>query len=151
MFFSVHRDSVLKQNICSAISSDGIKWIVEQGIRVNFGDAGCRFVVNNPSVLQINGIWTMYFRGSNNLPIKDKIFQAVSDDTLNWKIIGPVLKPDPFNLKERHEVAHPFVMKTNQGVFRMYYTGCGGTILDHFAFYYYELQYKEKGITVLYD
>jgi predicted GH43/DUF377 family glycosyl hydrolase len=151
MFFSVYRDSVYKQNICSAVSKDGMKWIVEPGIRLDYGMEGCRFVVNNPSVIRIDGIWTMYFRGSNNLPIKDKIFRAISEDSLNWKITGPVIKPDPNNLKERHEVAHPFVFRSTDGKYRMYYTGCGGTILDRFAFKYYVMQYEQKGITVLYD
>lgn len=151
MFFSVHRGSIYNQNICSAISHNGIEWVVEEGVRINFGAPGCRMVVNNPSVIQINNTWVMYFRGSNNLPIRDKIFKAISSDSLEWKIEGKVLSPDPWNLKERHELAHPFVFRSIDGVYRMFYTGSGGTIFDRFAYQYYENQYKEKGIVVIYD
>ncbi len=151
MYFSVYRDSVYKQNICSARSFDGLSWDIEPGIRINYGAKGCRFVANNPSVIQINNVWNMYFRGSNNMPIKDKIFRAVSKDTLNWEFVGPVLAPNPFNLKERHEVAHPYVYKTRDGLFRMFYTGCGGTILDRFAFQYYENHYRQNKIPVIYN
>jgi len=151
MFFSVYRESVYKQNICSARSKDGLRWEIEPGVRVNFGSNGCRFVTNNPSVIQIDGLWNMYFRGSNNMPIKDKIFRAISKDSMDWEIKGPVLTPNPLNLKERHEVAHPYVYKTQDGFFRMYYTGCGGTILDRFAFQYYENHYRQNKIPVIYD
>ncbi len=151
MFFSVHRGSIYKQNICSAVSSDGFQWDVEPGIRIDYGFPGCRYIANNPSVIKMGNIWTMYFRGSNNLPIKDKIFRATSDDTMHWNIQGVVIKPDPLNRKERHEVAHPFVFQTGNGILRMYYTGCGGTILDRFAYRYYVDHYKQQGITVLYD
>lgn len=151
MYFSVYRGSIFKQNICSATSIDGLHWRIEPGIRLNFGSEGCRLIVNNPSVIKINGLWNMFFRGSNNMPIKDKIFRAVSDDSLEWNIIEPVISPNPYNLKERHEVAHPFVFKTNEGIYRMFYTGCGGTILDRFAYKYYEEQYKKMGISILYD
>ena len=151
MLFSVYRDEVWKQNICSAISTDGLNWIVEPGIRINFGSKGCRFVVNNPSVIHIDGRWNMFFRGSNNIPIKDKIFRAESDDGLNWHISGTVLAPNPECLKERHEVAHPFVFQTTEGLYRMYYTGCCGTIFDSFSYRYYENIYQDKGIEIIYD
>lgn len=151
MFFSVHRGSICNQNICSAVSHNGIEWVIDKGIRIDFGVPGCRMVVNNPSVIQTNNTWVMYFRGSNNLPIRDKIYRAISSDSLEWKIEGKVLSPDPWNLKERHELAHPFVFRSTDGIYRMFYTGCGGTILDRFAYQYYEKQYKEKGITVIYD
>lgn len=151
MFFSVYRGSIYNQNICSAVSHNGFEWVVDKGVRVDYGAPGCRMVVNNPSVIKIENSWAMYFRGSNNLPIRDKIYKAISPDSLEWKIEGEVLSPDPWNLKERHEIAHPFVFRSTDGIYRMFYTGCGGTILDRFAYQYYEKLYKEKGITVIYD
>ncbi len=151
MFFSVYRDGIWKQNICSALSKNGLDWKVEDGVRIDFGPAGYRFIANNPAVIEFAGKWRMYFRGSNNMPIKDKIFVAESSDGLLWVVQGVVLSPNPACYKEKQEVAHPFVFKTRDNLYRMFYTGCCGLILDSFSYRYYENIYREKGVDILYD
>jgi predicted GH43/DUF377 family glycosyl hydrolase len=151
MYFSSFLGADWKQNICSAVSQDGLNWSIEEGIRINFGPHGYRYIVNNPAVIQINGKWKMYFRGSNNMPIKDKIFHATSSDGLTWEVEGIALAPNSDCRKERHEVAHPFVFQTSEGFYRLYYTGCCGTILNSASYAWYENFYREMGIEILYD
>ena len=151
MYFSTFRGEDWKQNICSAVSEDGLNWAIEEGIRINYGPLGYRYIVNNPSVIQIDGRWNLYFRGSNNMPIKDKIFHATSEDGLTWEVKGIALAPKSDCRKERHEVAHPFVFQTSEGFYRMYYTGCCGTILNSSSYAWYDNSYREMGIDVIYD
>lgn len=69
--------------ILSAVSSDGINWKKEKGVRIGvkgkFFHYGC---VYNPFVMKNREGWRMYYRGGPNH--FDRIFTSFSNDGLVW-------------------------------------------------------------------
>ncbi|MBU0877939.1 MAG: hypothetical protein KKB61_18605 [Alphaproteobacteria bacterium] len=76
------------------------------------------------------------------MPLNSHIYFADSVDGINWKVRGPALKLRRWHPSERHGIGFPFVLKTNNDIFRMYYTGywgnwrCGETVKTYEASYF---------------
>lgn len=130
MYFTIFRQSDWYQEICSAVSIDGKDWQLDPGVRISHGQEGYCTIANNPSVIQLQGGYRMYFRGGDLLPLWNNIFAAVSTDGLQWEVEGISLEYKRHHRHERHAVAFPYVLPIENGRYRMYYTGYWGHILD---------------------
>ncbi len=119
----------IRQRILSAISFDGSTWQVEKGVRVDSESPGYSIIANNPSVVQEDNIFTMYFRGGDMITLYNNIYSARSEDGIHWKVSGMALPFDQKHRYERHSVGFPMVMRISAGLWRMYYTGYWGRFL----------------------
>jgi hypothetical protein len=146
MYFSSEKGSEWFQDIRSAISTDGLNWEIEQGIRISADQPGYRSVANNPTVIKVPGGWRIYFRGSDIAPLWSQIYSAFSPDGLDFNVEGIRLSYRRFGF-ERHGVAFPHVTKIPGGGFRMYYTGYWGLLFDHKVVAYYIERGKELGLS----
>jgi len=87
-------------NIVSAVSSDGLNWIAEPGIRLPEGH-----IYAMPSVIELlDGRWRMYYNSGG-------IRSAVSDDGLNFQAEG---------LRLATNLQGPTVTRLDDGRYRMY-------------------------------
>jgi predicted GH43/DUF377 family glycosyl hydrolase len=130
--------------IVSASSSDGRRWIPDPGIRIANNADGRRETANNPTVVHFGSGYRMWFRGSDMMPLNSHIYFADSIDGLEWIVKGLALRLRQWHPHERHGIGFPFVLKKNDSMFRMYYTGywgnwrCGDTVKN------YETSYLER-------
>ncbi|KAA3646357.1 MAG: hypothetical protein DWQ07_09060 [Chloroflexi bacterium] len=148
MYFTVYRQTEWFQEICSALSHDGIVWHMEAGVRIKMGGEGFRTIANNPSVIKTWDGYRMYFRGGNLLPIWNNIFTAFSNDGINWTIEGSALIFLRWHRYERHAVAFPYVLPIEDNKYRMYYTGYWGHLVDRPIIKHYEKLGKQQGISI---
>ncbi|MBT4482183.1 MAG: hypothetical protein HOC71_00730 [Candidatus Latescibacteria bacterium] len=146
MYFSARGKSVFYQNIQSAVSADGIRWEIEEGVRISPGEKGFKTLANNPCVIPFEKGWRMYFRGADRSPLGDTIFTAYSDDGFEWDIQGISIKCNQHRLVEKHEVAFPFVLPLRDGRYRMYYMGCCGNLFDRDYINYYKKMHVKEGL-----
>lgn len=105
----------------SAISSDGLNWMQEEGVRMKWAAF--------PSVIKLpDGRWRMYFQGSKEgSPSESGIMSAISQDGLNWT------KEDGFRIKKGQQgkydtenVAAPTVVELSGSTYLMVYRGSAG-------------------------
>ncbi len=96
------------KNIYSLISSDGLTWESENGIRISEG--------NMPAVVQLpDGRWRIYYNDCGSFG------SAISEDGLNFvKEGGYRLEPSGEGY-EAYGIRHPTVVKLDDGTYRMYY------------------------------
>ena len=137
MYFALIKYSEWHQDIRSAVSTNGIDWKIEDGIRIQTGPKGYIHVANNPCVIRQKNGWRMYFRGADLLPLWNNIFTAFSKDSLHWNVERMALQFRRWNRYERHAVAFPFVVPLPDGRYRMYYTGYWGNLFDFSTVRYY--------------
>ena len=109
MYYEYQEEGQLK-SIYSLISSDGLTWEPETGVRVS--DA------NMPSIVQLpDGRWRLYF----NAAAQGGFGSALSEDGLNF------IKEDGLRLTasgvghETYGIRHPSVIRLDDGMYRMYY------------------------------
>lgn len=119
-----------------ALSSDGIHWVKVAGKEyggsvLDVGEPGTidESGVENPSVLLIDGVYHMWYRGAYQAkyPYRSTICYATSKDGLVWKrfsanpIFSAVAKADYFDSRE---IGAPEV-HFDGSIFRMWYNGSG--------------------------
>lgn len=122
MYYSLEPEAPgFEGQVYSAVSSDGKKWVQEEGIRMK--------QATFPSVVQLpNGNWRMYFQGSASQDVSQKgVMSAISSDGLNWTI------EDGFRIKVGQEgehdtenVAAPTVARLDDDSYLMVYRGSAG-------------------------
>jgi hypothetical protein len=91
-------------NILSAVSTDGINFTVEAGVRFS------EFYAADPDIVQQGGAWWMY------IPMKDQLAALRSDDGLTFTPAGTVT-----------ESGMSSTVMLPDGSLRQYYCGPGGT------------------------
>ncbi len=111
--------------IISAISSDGLQFEIEPGIRVPQEDAKREsYAVYAPEVIRLaDASYRIYYSGWSD-EIRGGIFSASSRDGLNWiKDVGPLLDLDrPLDCRM---VSEPCVISLDDGRCRLYYEAEG--------------------------
>ena len=108
----------------SAVSSDGLIWTKEPGIRVGIGQyAG--WGVSSPEVVRLpDGTYRMYYTGHQTQNVYDnyRILSATSSDGINWtQELGIRINNDG-QYDSRYAYA-PDIIVLPDGTYRMYYTG----------------------------
>lgn len=113
--------------ILSALSSDGLRWRLESGVRVDIGPAGSAdqlgashfYIIGLP-----DGRLQMYYSGGSKEPFGDSILSAVSVDGLTWaKEPGVRLDLGPPGSFDERLLLQPSIVQLPDGRFRMYYAG----------------------------
>lgn len=121
-----------KMEIGVAVSMDGVHWskvegpsayssILESGRNPDDYDA---MFVGWPSVLEVNGLYRMYFHTYNALLKKYIIAIATSKDGLRWTKEGPVF--DGSNAEgafDNKGASRRHILRTTKGLYHMYYEG----------------------------
>ena len=105
-----------------AWSDDLVIWSKHGGANpIPVVDHGTSNHVNDPSVVNVNGTFYMYY---TEAPIaeEDEIHLATSDDGIVWQKRGVVINTGADNSWESDRVGRPSVLYEN-GVFRMWYDG----------------------------
>jgi len=129
------QDRFLNQRIFSAISSDGLSWTKEAGVRIDLGPAGAALdfaFTSSFAIIRLpNGMLRMYYTGgvigpdflSNSLRA---ILSAVSADGLKWfkePGVSIDLGPSEDSAPDSTNVCCPYILQLLDGRFRMYYAG----------------------------
>lgn len=127
LYFSVTEKGTT--HIRSAFSSDGINFLMDEGIRIESGVPGRMVAANNPHVVAMPNGLTMFFRGADRLALDNTLYSANSQDGLHWETSSMVLSPrmDRF---ERHGLGFPHMAHMHDGSFRLYYTAYWGRHLN---------------------
>jgi len=110
-----------QNHIISAISSDGLNFEIEPGVRIAQEDPEREsYAVYAAEVIRLaNGTYRMYYSGWSN-KIRGGIFSASSTDGLNWtKDAGPLLDRD--RSLDCLMVSEPCVIELDDGRCRLYY------------------------------
>jgi len=136
MFFCPSGQGIQQNKFLSAISSDGLNFVKEDGERYK-GEGNLEEKIQGPRIIPLDdGTYRMYFTATSNPDTKDetlRILSAKSDDGFNFvKEDGIRLDPnsEPF-VGER--VAHAWPIKTSDGKFQVFFSGAtanGGGILS---------------------
>jgi predicted GH43/DUF377 family glycosyl hydrolase len=110
--------------ILSAVSDDGITWVKEGGIRINYNATYPGPSI--PKVLRLpNGDYRMYYHAYNTPKIKTEILSAYSIDGLNW--IHEGIRLEGSGILDPLGALGPDVIELPDGSLRMFYTGTDGT------------------------
>jgi len=119
-----HRRQKNRIEIISAMSSDGLRWRVEAGVRIAEVNQGGRGMVYSPFVYRSDdGSWKMlYAQWSGFFKKKGRILAARSKDGLRWiKETEPVLSPGgPLDAEHCSE---PCLLRLSDGSWRLFYEG----------------------------
>lgn len=110
-------------NIVSAISSDGITFEKEDGVRIESG-TGYEAVVCDPTIVELpDGRIRMYYKGGDSIggPGESihKVFSAVSSDGLNFEKEGIII--DSEKTDDNGFASVPEAIKLPDGRVRIYY------------------------------
>lgn len=91
---------------------------------ITFGQKIKNIIWNDPSVIKEDGRYRMWLSGGTGVGINHvKIYQAISNDGLNWDIDpNPVLKPGSVGEWDDEKVETPSVIKVGF-TYHMYYSG----------------------------
>ena len=108
--------------ILSAVSSDGIKWQIEPGIRLDVGGIHASCQVYYPEVVAMSGGWRMYYRAGGYDSI---VASAFSRDGLEWEV-EPGERIGAEGEGGIKKVDGSEVMDLGGGEWRMYYGGYDG-------------------------
>ena len=118
-------------HIVSAISSDGLTFEEEPGIRIPQTTALESFAVYAAEVVGLGDAtpapWRMYYAGWTADPIRGRIFSATSLDGLAWtKDPEPNLEPAGSGVGafDAEKCSEPSVMQLPDGRYRIYYEAC---------------------------
>jgi predicted GH43/DUF377 family glycosyl hydrolase len=119
------RDQANNVDIVSLYSSDGLKWLIDPGIRIQHGNVGdIDTEAGEPDAyVGLNGKYYMAYTGRQTVvstnQLRHKIVFAVSDDSLVWTKLG-ISYSDSHNRNDF--AASADVIRTGDS-FIMYYTG----------------------------
>lgn len=98
----------MRQEVLSATSSDGIRWSIEEGIRIPCGKKYDRMMATVPDAVPLPSGVRIYYVGDNE-DYHSRILSAFSEDGLNFRKEG-------LRLQHRlHAVRDPEVLKTPDG------------------------------------
>ena len=117
-------DDVFIYNTCSAISADGLTWMIEAGLRLEHGPPGLLDSrhTSDPVVIEVPDGLRMYyhaFDGNNS-----RIMSAVSADGLNWvKEPGVRIDTGPPGSPDQLGASHFDIVEGPDGRLLMYYAG----------------------------
>lgn len=114
-------------NIQSAISSDGLAFEVEPGVRLSPLYSGNEVIICDPTVVQlVDGRFRLYYKGANKggIPAIHKIYSAISSDGLNFEREGLVI--DSETSGDNGWASVPEVIKLSDGRIRLYYVSAEG-------------------------
>ena len=111
-------------NIVSAISEDGLSFVLEPGARINQVGKFQDLAVYAPEVLLLgDGTYRMYYAGWSIEPRRGRIFSAISMDGLAW-----LRDPEPIiefgGLFDATKCSEPCIMRLPDGRYRMFYEAC---------------------------
>jgi hypothetical protein len=121
--------------VYSAVSTDGITWVEEEGIRMKWATFPSVIRLSDPQkapTLPSGKVakWRMYFQGSlatEHSYRETGILSAVSEDGLNW------VQEDGFRIRmgqqgeyDTENVASPTVIELPDGIYLMVYRGSAG-------------------------
>ncbi|MFC1544758.1 hypothetical protein ACFL4X_01190 [Gemmatimonadota bacterium] len=123
MYYSAKNDYG-RTNILSAVSSDGIEWTREPGIRLSTPSSVFESV-SGPSVIRRNGDWLMFCTCGTGCI--SGIGKACSEDGLNWVLITERQR-DVINPGPRMSACNPSIVQLNDGTLRMYFSGHDETV-----------------------
>lgn len=124
MYYSVPGGTSGGAMIISAVSSDGLTWIKESGIRVDNGGIYDFWGAAGPHIVELpDGTYRMYYNGYDGAA--GHILSAVSSDGLTWtKEVGVVITAGgTYDSQSAHS---PNILELSGGAYRMYYTGYDG-------------------------
>ncbi len=107
-----------------AESRDGITW-ERRGVVLDNGSANH---INDPSIVRVDGLYYMYYTHAEE-GVMDEIHLAVSEDGVDWRREGRVLKVGEEGAWDSLLVGRPAVIHED-GVFKMWYDGRGGRSLE---------------------
>jgi len=101
--------------VYSAISSDGLTWSEEPGIRIRWAAM--------PTVIELpDGRWRMYYQG--RLALKPCILSAISEDGLTFtREEGIRLETGGQGSYDSYNIGSPTIIRLDDGTYRMYYRG----------------------------
>ena len=106
----------------SAISSDGLNFQAESGIRLSPISGGFETIICDPTVLELSdGRFRLYYKGANTggVPAIHKIFSAISSDGLSFEREGLVI--DSEKTGDNGWASVPEAIKLSDGRVRLYY------------------------------
>jgi len=113
--------------ILSAISTDGLAWSKEAGIRVDRGGAyDAAFVDSAETVLLPDGRVRMYYHGNDGS--RSRILSAITSNGLIWTK-DPGIRIDAGGPYDGAGVGYPDVVPDLFGGYRMFYGGSDGAAL----------------------
>jgi hypothetical protein len=130
MYYHAYDGSVSR--ILSAVSSDGLSWRREAGVRIDQGPPGSpdQLGASHFYVLQFpDQSLLMHYAGGRRFVFGDSILSARSTDGLTWvKEEGTRLELGPPGSPDDTILLQPSVVELPDGDFRMYYAGFDGTM-----------------------
>jgi len=113
--------------ILSAISSDGLNWTKENGVRIANGEQGsAEEIAADPTVIQLDdGNYRMYYSGKTgpggpNTAV-NRIYSAISSDSLNWQKEG--LRVESVGTPDKGWASVSEIVRTFDRRYRLYYVG----------------------------
>jgi predicted GH43/DUF377 family glycosyl hydrolase len=107
--------------ILSAVSTDGIAWVTESGIRIDYGGAYDSLRALCPNITQLpDGTYRMYYKGHDGE--RYRILSAISNDGLTW-IKEAGVRIDIGGTYDSFEVGAPQVIEVPDGRYIMFYEG----------------------------
>lgn len=107
--------------ILSAVSTDGLTWAKESGIRVNFGGMYDSIRIAHPDGIRLpDETYRMYYSGFDGTHYR--ILSAVSTDGLAWTKEGGV-RIDVGGIHDTLHAIGALVVKVPDGRYIMFYTG----------------------------
>lgn len=110
--------------ILSAISSDGINWVKEDGVRIDSSQSGSSDVGNAEVLLLQNGTYRMYYKAYDG--VHNYILSALSTDSLSW-YGEPGVRINYGGTYDSLFAWHSSTIQLLNGTYRMYYSGYDGT------------------------
>ena len=118
----------LRGSMESAISSDGLNFQAESGVRLAPIYGGYETIICDPTVVELSdGRFRLYYKGANvgGVPAIHKIFSAISPDGLNFERERLVI--DSEKTDDQGWASVPEAIKLSDGRVRLYYVSraCG--------------------------
>lgn len=108
-------------HILSAVSTDGLTWTKESGIRVDYGGTYDALLALSPNIVErSDGTYRMYYAGYDGEHYR--ILSAVSVDRLTWTK-EPAVRIDIGGTYDSQSACHPKVIQVPDGRYIMLYDG----------------------------
>lgn len=121
--FPHHAGDDFESCLCVSESSDGLNFSDEKVIFLPEGDLESH-AIYSPEVLRFGeNNWCMYYAGWQKMPLKGRVFLALSKDGLHWEKNKQAVIDTGTALDEKH-VSEPHVIQLKDGRFLMSYEAC---------------------------